>query len=117
MSYNWTPASTPQGRERLNELVLTGQRIPVMVNIPIYGKFIAYARVWDNNIDRFSIVARHWEQGYVTSNTRPLEGIQFLDPSPQQPDGNGLLQTILNLPDDTSAAYIKGMIHDQLKRE
>jgi hypothetical protein len=83
MSYNWTPANTPQGRERLKDLLMTCERIPVMVDIPIHGKFIAYARVWDNDTRRFSVVSRCWEQSYLTNDKAAIEGIQFLDPEPQ----------------------------------
>lgn len=110
MSYNWIKANTPQGRERLIELMDKGNRVVGKRQGQLYELFYSDERMggcyWIGKMTWKSL----WNDVVLTND---FIDVEFLDP---EPDENGLLQTILNLPDDTSAAYIKSMIHDQLKR-
>lgn len=86
MSYNWTTASTPQGRERLKELVdsLNGPEFIIVALSYKQGErflqniFKERAFADKSDIDRFF--------------DDPIPIKEFLDPSPTQPkDENGLL--------------------------
>lgn len=74
MSYNWTSASTPQGRERLKELMDSG--------------FTVVGRSIDGMHDDECYFI---DPEYDIAGDESLEYLQFLDPSPSQPkDENGL---------------------------
>ena len=90
MSDNWTPASTPQGRERLKELMDGNHKVVCK----------AFPNNFGRNYDE-SFIAEKFGNEYRLTCWVPvggfdgfnLDGIEFLDPSPtpQQPDENGLL--------------------------
>lgn len=74
MYYNWTDASTPQGRERLKELLDEG--IEVLIQITRFS--VSYARKCESGEYRCAgyIPADKWD-------SFNFEGIEFLDPSPR----------------------------------
>lgn len=85
MSYNWQSVATPQGRERLKELLDAGHRI-----IGKVGEFGRITALWKSDGGAYDI------DGYISESMfhkARLDDIEFLDPDPPQPkpDENGLL--------------------------
>ena len=80
MSYNWQPAATPQGRERLKKLLDQGIRIVGKV-----GQFGRITAFWkhDNGYDVDAFLPD--ESWY---NARAMDGLEFLDPEPPAPETN-----------------------------
>lgn len=75
MSYKWESASTPQGRERLKELLDQGHRIVGKV-----GEFGRITALWKSDGGAYDI------DGYISESMfhkARLDDIEFLDPDPQ----------------------------------
>lgn len=77
MIYNWQSAATPQGRERLKELLDGGYKIVGKV-----GEFGRITAFWRRDHICYDI------DGFIPVDMFPkmrLEGIEFLDPEPPMP--------------------------------
>lgn len=120
MSYQWTSAATPQGRERLKELADSGTDVFVKCK-GREGMFYNVLATMPNPFGReekYSLLMR------LNNVSKPFDwyienGIEFLDPSLTQPKDDAhldLMRYILTLSDDVSASYIKGMIHENLSK-
>jgi len=86
MSYNWTSAATPQGRERLKELLDSGKGV-IVSTWPMNFHVITLNEGKYNILDRGAFDS-------FDAMIDSLKGPQFLDPSPSpEPvaDENGLL--------------------------
>lgn len=87
MAYNWTAANTPQGRERLKELMdlgieVIGRGVSKRVNTP--PNAITIFKKEDDGY-RIYLWKQDWDDCY-------LDGIEFLDPSPEPRPSEGLLR-------------------------
>ena len=78
MQYNWIPASTAKGRERLKELLDSGIR--VVGKIGNRWKMIS---MWKGKGGLYHLTEYLLtESTFIESN---LSGVEFLDPEPQHP--------------------------------
>ena len=98
MSYNWTSASTPQGRERLKELIENKYCVHCFHRAS--GHFLSgVSYCWNSSPDqKFHAVSISWTKNFLyidgIINWAVENNIEFLDPSPSpEPvaDENGLL--------------------------
>lgn len=91
MNYNWTSASTPQGRERLFEILKKNHHVGIRRTDLKLLDFIRWndGQMFCGLIDMEDNIHAYEIDEYITEHGNNL---LFLDPSPtQHPDENGLL--------------------------
>ena len=81
MNFNWIDAATPQGRERLQELMDKGKPIAMREDDSFGGKRI----IEGIKIDRTYYVGKRGVPSSIWAKW-DLSGVEFLDPEPRQPE-------------------------------
>ena len=102
MSYNWIDAATPQGRERLKELLdREDSVIGKTPNLKMFTKGATFCECGSPCYDvDGGICQEYWD-------SICFDGIEFLDPEPRQPEPQKCPNSLLSLADAIVEAIYK----------